>query len=98
MLFAFVALSLALPLYVVIASTAIAGGIGVVSGLLLVFDQIHVNDLGEGNAVAVINDSLGWWLLWLAVAAVGIVLQIHYTAVVALPEERFVRTSHAIRT
>jgi len=56
-LFAFVALMLALPLYIVIASTAIAGGIGVVSGLLLVFDQIHISDLGEGNAVAVINNS-----------------------------------------
>src|SRR5680860_1384855 len=82
---------------IVIASTAIAGGIGVVSGLLLVFDQIHISDLGEGNAVAVINNSLGWWLLWLAVAAVGIVVQLRYTAVVALPEERYVRTTRAIR-
>lgn len=95
---AVVALVFSLPIYIVIVSTAIAGGIAVVSGLLLIIDRIGVDDLGEGNAVAVINNSLGWWLLWLAVAAVGIIVQLRYTAVVAMPEERYVRTNRAIRT
>jgi hypothetical protein len=96
-LFAFAALVLNLPIYLVIVNTAIAGALGVVSGLLLIFDRIDLDNLGGGNAVAVIRDSLGWWLLWAAVAAIGIVAQLRFTALVALPDDRYVRTTSAVQ-
>jgi hypothetical protein len=96
-LFAFGALVLNLPIYLVIANTAIFGGLAVISGLLLLFDRIDLEELGEGHAVAAVNDSLWWWLLWVAVAAAGVFMQLRYTALVALPEERYVPTSRAVR-
>lgn len=96
-LFAIAALVFALPLYIVVVSTAIAGGIAVVSGLLLIFDQIDVDDLGSGYAVAVISDSLIWWLPWIVVTALGILVQLQQGAMVPFPRERFVPTARAVR-
>lgn len=96
-LFAIAALVFALPLYIVVVSTAIAGGIAVVSGLLLIFDQIDVDDLGSGYAVAVISDSLIWWLPWIVVTALGILVQLQQGAMVPFPRERFVPTTRAVR-
>lgn len=96
-LFAIAALVFALPLYIVVMSTAIAGGIAVVSGLLLIFDQIDVDDLGSGYAVAVISDSLIWWLPWIVVTALGILVQLQQGAMVPFPRERFVPTARAVR-
>lgn len=91
------ALVLNLPIYLVIVNTAIAGALGAVAGLLLILDQIDLNLLGRGHAVALIEDTPVWWILWLVVAAAGIYLQLRETAAVALPEQRFVPASHAIR-
>lgn len=96
-LFVLGALLFALPLYVVVVNTAIAGGVGVVSGLLLIVERIDVNDLGSGLSVAIINHSLGWWLLWIAVAIAGIFIQLRYTAIIALPPDRYVPTNRAIQ-
>ncbi len=89
-LFAFAALVLALPIYVVIVNTAIAGAGAIISGILLIVNRIELAGLSVGHAVAIINDSLGWWLLWIALAAVGIGFQLRSTAVIALPTDRFV--------
>jgi hypothetical protein len=96
-LFAFAALALNLPIYLVIVNTALAGGIAVVAGLLLIFNRIDLDQLGEGYATAVINHSLWWWLLWISVVAVGIVVQLQQQAVVAFPEERYIAGSRAAR-
>lgn len=96
-LLAFIALVLALPIYIVIVNTAIAGAIGVVSGLLLIFDRLSLAELDLGHAVAIINDSLGWWLLWIVVAAVGIVIQLRFPAVIAFPTDRYVPARSAVR-
>lgn len=95
-LFAVAALVFALPLYIVVVNTAIAGGIAVVSGLLLIFDQIDVSDLGVGHAVAVINDSLIWWIPWIVVTVLGILVQLRQGIMVVFPPERFVSTKHAV--
>lgn len=95
-LFAFLGLVYAVPLYVVIFNTAIVGGIAVVSGVLMVFNRIDRSDLGTGHAVAIINDSLVWWLAWIAVAVAGVVVQLRQQAAVVFPEERFVPTTSAV--
>ena len=89
------AMLLNLPIYLVIVNTAIAGALGAVAGLLLIFDRLDLDNLGGGQAVAIVNDSLGWWLLWIAIAAIGIALQLRFTMLVSLPPDRFVRTSAA---
>ncbi len=91
------ALLLRLPIYLVIVNTAIAGGLAVVTGLLLIFGQLDLRLLSSGYAFAIIDDSPGWWLLWVTVAGIGIYLQLQETAVVGLPEDRFVPASQAIR-
>ncbi|HEV2128958.1 MAG TPA: DUF4203 domain-containing protein [Thermomicrobiales bacterium] len=95
--FSIAALLLRLPIYLVIVNTAIAGGLAVVTGLLLIFDRLDLRFLGSGYAFAIIDNSPGWWLLWAIVAGVGIYLQLRETAVVGLPDDRFVPASHAIR-
>jgi hypothetical protein len=96
-LFAAAALVLRLPIYLVIVNTAIAGALAAVTGLLLIFNRIDVEFLGRGYAVSIIDHSPGWWLLWIAVTAAGIAVQLRNTLVVGLPDERFVPASRAVR-
>jgi hypothetical protein len=96
-LFAFAALILNLPTYLVIVNTAIIGALAIVTGLLLIFNRIDLDTLGDGHAVAIVNDSLGWWLLWIVLAGIGIAMQLRFTLLVALPGDRYVRTSAAAR-
>lgn len=92
-----VALVLNLPIYLVIANTAIAGAVVAISGLLLVLNRIDLNDLGDGHAVVTIEDSLLWWLLWIGVAVAGMAAQLRFSTVLALPQERFVPAAQAVR-
>jgi hypothetical protein len=96
-LFAVGALALRLPVYLVIVNTAVAGALAAVTGLLLIANRIDLEFLGRGYAVAVIEHSPGWWLLWIALAAAGIAVQLRNTLVVGLPDERFVPASRAVR-
>ena len=96
--FVFGALLFNLPIYIVIVNTAIAGALGAVAGLLLIFDRLDLDNLGGGQAVAIVRDSLGWWLLWVAIAGIGIAMQLRLTALMALPEDRFVSVGSAART
>lgn len=94
-IFVFGAMLLNLPNYIVIVNTAIAGALGAVAGVLLIFDRLELDNLGGGQAVAIVNDSLGWWLLWIAIAGFGIAVQLRSTMLVSLPADRFVRISDA---
>ena len=94
-IFVFGAMLLNLPIYIVIVNTAIAGALGAVAGLLLIFDRLDLDNLGGGHAVAIVDDSPGWWLLWIAIAGIGIAAQLRSTLLVSLPEDRYVRTSAA---
>lgn len=96
-LFVFAALLFNLPIYIVIVNTAIAGALGAVAGLLLIIDRIDLDYLGGGQAVAIVRDSLGWWLLWIAIAAVGIAMQLRFTALMALPRARYISVASAAR-
>jgi hypothetical protein len=92
------AMLLNLPIYIVIVNTAIAGALGAVAGVLLIIDRIDLINLGGGQAVAVVGDSLGWWLLWVAIAGIGIAMQLRYTALMAMPEDRYVSVASVVRT
>jgi hypothetical protein len=85
----FAALSLNLPIYVVIVNTAIAGASIVISGVMLMFNRIQTADLEEGFAVAMTEASWWWVLLWGVVAAIGMGRQLMLKDRIRLPAERW---------
>jgi hypothetical protein len=87
--FIFVSLLVNLPIYVVIANTAIAGASIFISGLMLIFNQVDTEELEEGLAVATVEASWWWVLAWAAVAAIGIGRQLALKDSVRLPSERW---------
>jgi hypothetical protein len=94
--FAFGALILNLPVYIVIVNSALAGASLAIAGLLTMFGTIEVEELANGAALAVVNETkLGsaswlWVLAWLVLSAAGIFYQLRSMAEVQLPEEKWV--------
>ncbi|MGH2533518.1 MAG: DUF4203 domain-containing protein [Thermomicrobiales bacterium] len=56
-LVALAALVLAIPIYIVLFSTAFAGATGVVAGAMLIVDRINLEELDNGAVWAMIDDS-----------------------------------------
>lgn len=83
------ALWLALPIYVVIVNTGFLGAGAMVTGAMLVFNQMSRTDLGYGAAFAAIGESWFWMIAWIALAVAGILAQIQMIASVTLPEDRW---------
>jgi hypothetical protein len=90
-IFAIAAFVLALPVFVVIVNTAILGSGAIVAGVLLIFNQIDRQDLGNGSAWAIINESWWWFIVWVVVAALGVVVQLQFIGRITLPEDRWTR-------
>jgi hypothetical protein len=84
-----VALVLNLPIYLVIMNTATAGATVVVTGLLLLLNRLDRQELGDGTAIAIINESWWWLLVSFAVAVVGIAFQLTMRSGVVLPDGRW---------
>ncbi len=92
-----VALALNLPTYVVIVNTSVAGATVVVSGVLLVFNQVDHGELGRGTAVAIINESWWWWLVAAVFSVIGILFQMTMRKALALPPDRWITGSEAVK-
>ena len=88
-LFFVVAFMLALPVYIVLVNTAFVGASVVIGGLLLVINKIDRVDLGQGNVVAIINESWWWTIPLIVLAFAGIFSQLNAIASIQLPEERW---------
>ena len=73
-IFAVGALMLNLPIYIVIVNSALAGAALAVAGLLTIFGTIQIEELANGAALAVVNETkLGnaswlWVLAWIVLA------------------------------
>jgi hypothetical protein len=93
-LVAFAALVLALPVWVVIFSTALAGAAGVIDGVMLVFDQIDLEDQERGAVWAMIDDSWFWLIVWAVIAGLGFAFQIRSIAEAVLPDDRWTRAQY----
>jgi hypothetical protein len=89
--FAVGAFILALPIYIVIVESAAAGAAAIVTGVMLLFNRVDVEDLQRGPAWSFIQDSWFWILAWAVIAAVGIYYQLMEIARARLPEERWIR-------
>lgn len=84
-----VAWVLNLPIYMVILNTGLAGATVLVTGLLLVFNRVDRWELGDGTAVAIINESWWWALVSFVVAVVGIAFQLTTRTTATLPSDRW---------
>lgn len=64
--------------YVIIAITAIGGANAIVLSGLLLFGRVSLEELrGAGNAIApILQDSWFWLVIWLALGAAGLIVQI----------------------
>lgn len=86
-----IAIVLALPIWIVLFNTAMVGALGIIGGILLIFNQIDRSDLGYGVAWATIQESWFWLIAWIALAGLGIAVQIQSIASTRLPEDRFTK-------
>jgi len=89
------ALVLNLPIYIVIVSTAWAGATILIVGVLLVFNRVNYEELGNGTAAGIINESWWWGLVALVVAIVGMFFQLMMKTAVTLPEEKWAPATSA---
>ena len=78
-----------LPVYIVIANTAMSGAAIAVSGVLLVLNLIDREDLDSGAAVAAVKASWYWVIAWVVVVVVGVLIQLAMRERVSLPENRW---------
>ncbi len=89
------ALFLNLPIYIVIVSTAWAGASILVVGVLLLFNRVNYQELGDGTAAGIINESWWWGLVALVVAILGMFFQLMMKAAITLPEEKWAPATSA---
>lgn len=74
-LFAIAAVVLRLPRVIIIVETALWGAAAVIAGVLVLFNQVDVADLGTGAVLTAIGTSVIWTIVWIIVAFVGMAAQ-----------------------
>jgi hypothetical protein len=64
-----------MPMIVLAVISSIAGAVSVVAGLMLVVGSLDSADFTQGTFTTAVADSWGWYLLLLALALAGVVVQ-----------------------
>ncbi|HYI25634.1 MAG TPA: DUF4203 domain-containing protein [Thermomicrobiales bacterium] len=95
-LFAFAAMVLNYPTYLVIFATSIMGAILVLGGFFLMFNQVDSDELIAQQSWEKINDNWWLWLVWIVIVAVGIAAQVASMAAVRLPEDKWVKAEPVV--
>jgi uncharacterized protein DUF4203 len=72
---AIIILAFNLPKLLIMLFTAIGGAAAILTGVLILFGQVHVVSLQYGIAVADIRASWFWSIVWIALAVLGFVTQ-----------------------
>jgi hypothetical protein len=86
-----IAYVLNLPAVIVIVTSSLVGASVAVLGALLMLNRVDPEDLEEGPAMAAVNESWFWILVWAALAGVGIWFQYQSSKEIELPEGRWSR-------
>lgn len=89
--FAFMAITVNLPVYIVLVNTAIGGATMVVAAALLLFDQVDTGQMRWGAARRAIDGSWVWWAAVAVLASIGIASQWAQLVDHRLPAERWTR-------
>jgi hypothetical protein len=64
-----------MPMLVLVVLSSIAGAVGVVGGLMLVFGSLNSADFNHGNFVDTVNNNWFWYVLLVVLAVFGIFVQ-----------------------
>lgn len=72
-----------MPMLVLVVLSSIAGAVGVVGGLMLVFGALNTADFSRGDFVDTVNNSWFWYLLLLVLIFVGVFAQIRQRLVMS---------------
>jgi hypothetical protein len=65
-----------MPMLVLVVLSSIAGAVGVVGGLMLVFGALNTADFSRGDFVDTVNNSWFWYLLLIVLIFFGVFVQI----------------------
>ena len=88
-LFAFGAMVLNLPVYLVVVNTALAGAAVAIGGFLMVINKFDREDIGTGDLWRRIDEHWYLWVIWVVLAVVGMMSQLGARSTAKLPEERW---------
>jgi hypothetical protein len=94
-LVAILAIILVLPAFIVVVNTALLGAMATVAGAMLVLNRVEIDDLRYGSTWAMIEESWFWLVVWMFVAAAGLIAQIRWMSDFRLPEDRWTRAQMA---
>jgi hypothetical protein len=64
-----------MPMIVLVILSSIAGAVGVVAGLMLLFGSLNSSDFTRGNFTDTVSNNVGWYLLFLVLACAGVFIQ-----------------------
>jgi hypothetical protein len=79
-----------LPVYLIIASTAIAGANVAVLGVMLVFNRVDTDEMVNGTAATIVRESWWWTLIAIILAVIGAGYQISIRNRLRVPQEKWV--------
>jgi hypothetical protein len=64
-----------MPMIVLVIFSSIAGAVGVVAGLMLLFGSLNSSDFTRGDFTDHVSNNVGWYLLFLVLACAGVFIQ-----------------------
>ncbi len=68
------------PMIMLVFIGSIAGAVGVVGGLMLLFGSLNTADFSRGDFTDTVSNNFLWWLLFVVLAIGGIVVQLRQRA------------------
>jgi hypothetical protein len=69
-----------IPMIMLVVIGSIAGAVGVVGGLMLLFGSLNTADFSRGDFTDTVSNNFLWWLLFVALVIGGIVFQFRQRA------------------
>ena len=69
-----------IPMIMLVVIGAIAGAVGVVGGLMLLFGSLNTADFSRGDFTDTVSNNFLWWLLFVVLVLGGVVIQVRQRA------------------
>ena len=70
-----------IPMIMLVVIGSIAGAVGVVGGLMLLFGSLNTADFSRGDFTDTVSNNFLWWLLFVVLVIGGVVIQIRQRAI-----------------
>ena len=69
-----------IPMVMLVVIGSIAGAVGVVGGLMLLFGSLNTADFSRGDFTDTVSNNFLWWLLFVVLVLGGVVIQVRQRA------------------